>query len=141
MKYRHLKGYRYELLEMEVVLTEIKDLEIQHPLISLWKGGRLFVHPHYAWDGASGPFTQQTKTNKRGSLIHDALYQLMREGLLPRKYRKYVDQLFKQICLEDGMSKFRAWYFYKAVRMFSKKSSLPRKKPRGKIVEIPIRIK
>jgi len=140
MKYRRLDGYKYELLDTEAVDTIIRDVEVSIPrngdirYICLWESGRLFVFPHYMWDGPSGP-TLDTKTFMRGSLIHDALYQLMREGLLDRKYRKYTDQLLRRICIENGMARWRAWYVYHSVRTFGKKSSKPRKRPRGQIVE------
>jgi len=54
----------------------------------------------------------------RASLVHDALYQLMREDHLPRELRKLVDDLMRAHLLEDGMSRFRAWYSYRAVRFF-----------------------
>lgn len=139
MKYRHLDGYKYELLDTVVVDTGIKGVDVSVPsnsdgmYICLWPSGRLFVFKDYMWDGPSGP-TFDTKTFMRGSLIHDALYQLMREGLLDRKYRKCADQLLRKICLEDGMAKWRARYVYWAVRKFAKKSSMPREKPRGKVV-------
>lgn len=141
MKYRHLEGYKYEVLKTEVVDTEIKGVEVSIPsnddgmYVCLWLSGRLFVFPHYMWDGPSGP-TRDDETNMRGSLIHDALYQLMREGLLDRKYRECADQLFKKICLEDGMRKFRAWCWYHGVRIFAWRRVYPSKNPRGKVVEI-----
>ena len=135
MKYRHLKGYKYELLQTEAFDTEIKGYEIDTKYIALWPTGRLFIKQRYAFDGPSGP-TFDTKTFMRGALAHDGLYQLMREGKLDRKHRKCVDQLLRQICLEDDMNKFRAWYVYQAVRIFGKRTSMPSKKPRGKIVEI-----
>ncbi len=136
MRYRHLKGYKYELLETVAVDTGIKGSGIERcPYIAMWPCGRLFIFGHYAWDGPSGP-TFDTKTFMRGSLAHDALYQLMREGLLDREHRKLADQLLRKICLEDGMNRFRAWYVYKAVRVFGRWTCTPRKNPRGKIVEI-----
>lgn len=141
MKYRHLKGYEYEMLDTVVVDTGIVGEPIVHAesidyvYMSLWDTGRLFISKDYAWDGPSGP-TVHTKTFMRGSLVHDALYQLMREGKLDRKYRKRADQLLREICLEDGMNKFRAWYVYQAVRIFGDKNSKPSKKPRGKIVTL-----
>ncbi len=136
MKYRHLKGYKYELLRFVKVNVGLwRKVETKYATIG--KNGKLLIRKHYAWDGASGMFTIDTKTFMRGSLVHDCLYQLIREGYLPRElYRRYADQILREICLEDGMNKFRAWYVYKAVRIFGKKSSMPRKNPRGKIVEI-----
>ena len=72
----------------------------------------------------------------RGSLIHDALYQLMRESVLPLEFRKKADEILREVCLEDGMSKFRTWYVYKAVRMFGEKMALPGAFTRGKVIEI-----
>jgi hypothetical protein len=144
VKYRKLKGYKYELLDTVRVDIGIKGIDvyipsndIDHPYVNLWPNGELFIFKDYAWDGPSGPAIH-TKTFMRGSLIHDALYQLMREGLLARKYREKADLLLKKICLEDGMNKFRAWYVYQAVRLFAKKSSLPRKKPRGRVIDLKL---
>ena len=134
MRYRKLEGYKYDLVSKVPFKTNIKGCLIIARYISLHDNGWLWVWQHYAWDGPSGP-TIDTKNFMRGSLAHDALYQLMREGLLDRKYRKYADQLLRKICLEDGMSKFRAWYVYHAVRLFAKQSSMPRKNPRGEIVD------
>ncbi len=136
MEYRELKGYKYELMRVEQFDTTIRpEFNISRRYFILDTDGLLSVRGNYMWDGPSGP-TVDTKSFMRGSLVHDCLYQMMREGLLDRKHRKYADQLLRQICLKDGMSKFRAWYVYRAVRIFSKKSSLPRKNPRGKIIEI-----
>lgn len=132
MRYRELKGYKYEL-----VWAEEFKVNIPHPIYREYldiDAGYLTAQSHYAWDGLSGP-SVDTKTSMRGSLAHDALYQLMRDGLLDKKYREYADELLRKICLEDGMNKFRAWYIYKMVRMFGGKYILPQKNPRGKIVE------
>jgi hypothetical protein len=118
MIYRSLKNWKYELLETEV--TAVPHLRgnaaTEYFLLSK---GFLYIYPHYAWDGPSGP-TVDTKTFMRGSLVHDAICQLCEQGLIDKKYRKVGDELLRKICLEDGMSKFRAWYVYNAVRMYSK---------------------
>jgi hypothetical protein len=46
------------------------------------------------------------------------MYQLMGRGCLPKTYKEKADRLLQQICIEDGMSAFRAWYVYQAVRFF-----------------------
>lgn len=118
MKYRSLKGWKYELLEEMGCKVDIPDEGAMADYITL-DYGELTVLARYAWDGPSGP-TFDTKTFMRASLFHDALCQLIGEGLLDKKYRKYADQLLRKHCLEDGMSKFRAWYVYMAVRAYSK---------------------
>lgn len=132
--YRKLKGYKYELFEpVECVVAISGSVHTKYINIEDYV---LVIKSHYAWDGPSGP-SFDTKTFMRGSLIHDALYQLMREGEIDRKeYRGHADRLLREICLKDGMNKFRAWYVYHAVKMFSYKFSLPRKKSRGEIVVI-----
>ena len=117
MKYRNLKHWKYELLE------EMRcDVDIPVVILSDYigiNGGTLFVHDRYAWDGPSGP-TLDGPTNMRASLFHDALCQLVGEGLLDKKYRKYADELFYQHLLEDGMAKWRAWCYFQVVRAYSR---------------------
>lgn len=69
----------------------------------------------YAWDGPSGPIID-AKSTMRGSLVHDALYQLMREGHLGVEHRVMADKTLILLCQEDGMSAFRRWYIYLGVR-------------------------
>lgn len=135
LKLRKLGGYKYTVeLPYSRNVDIIRHKSLNHKYMK-WTGKVITVKMTYAYDGASGP-TLDDKTNLKAALIHDCQYQLMREGLLDRKYRKAVDQTFRRHCIEDGMGKFRAWYYYRAVRMFCKKSSLPRKSPRGQIIEI-----
>ena len=49
--------------------------------------------------------------------MHDALYQLMGDGLLPLSEREAADATLRRICLEDGMSSIRAWWVYWGVRI------------------------
>lgn len=133
MKYSKLKGYKYKL-EEDVSLTLKYTIMIQHPFVRTF-GYELLIKAGYTWDGASY-LTIDTKSSMKGSLVHDALYQMMREGLLDRAYRKYADELLRDICIEEGMWKWRAKMWYKAVQKHAYKSSLPRKNPRNKVIVI-----
>ena len=126
MKYRRLKGYKYQLAEAYYhdLPGYFYGISEQTDYIIL-VNNRLMVKEGYAWDGPSGP-TFDTKTFMRASLVHDALYQLMREGWLSRSYRGHADRLLRDICLEDGMSRVRAGYVYRAVRWFAGGSVKPR---------------
>ncbi|MDJ0785551.1 MAG: hypothetical protein QNK05_02015 [Myxococcota bacterium] len=104
--------------------------------VSLTRSGRLTLKKGYAWDGPSGP-TIDTKDFLRGSLVHDACYQLMRERLLPGRRRKPADVLLWLICLEDGMPKPRADYVYHAVRVFGGRAARPPRRPRSQILVAP----
>jgi hypothetical protein len=139
MKYQELKGYKYELAESLAVQTDIfgtrlKLLSGNIRYASLYEDGWLIIECGYQWDGMSG--VGDSKQSMRASLVHDVLYQLMREELLDRKYKDAADKLLQQMLIEDGASKLNAWICYQGVKMFGKKSTYPEKKSRGKIVEI-----
>lgn len=85
----------------------------------------LTIGEGYAWDGPSGPAIH-TLNFIRGSLIHDALYQLMRENLLDLKYRPIADSALYQACVEDGMNRWRAWYVRLSVQWFGGRHARPK---------------
>jgi hypothetical protein len=128
--YRKLKNYKYQILEKFSIQLDIKpDWDINYTFVSLSSGGVLAAKEYYAWDGPSGP-TLDTKNFMRGSLAHDALYQLMRLSALDnKKYRKSADKILRDICREDGMCSFRAWYVYWGVRIFAQASAHPQAQP------------
>ena len=110
-------GYKYQLVETYRVGITIKPPQtVVHDYITLDTDGTLSIASGYAWDGPSGP-TFDTKDFMRGSLVHDALYQLMGDGLLPLSEREAADATLRRICLEDGMSSIRAWWVYWGVRI------------------------
>jgi len=120
---RYCAGYKYQLDEDYsktnggCLQVGIYGYDIQTRFITLTRDGFLDIKNYYAWDGCSGP-TIDDETNMRGGLIHDALYQLMREGFLPIECKEIADCLLHDICLEDGMAGFRADYYYEGVKLF-----------------------
>lgn len=111
-------GYKYQLTQPYIMLLGITpDDIIDDNFIGLDKFGLLTIRAGYAWDGASS-VALDTTSFMRGSLVHDALYQLIGDGKLPAITRVYADDLLRRLCREDGMSAIRAWYVHKAVRMF-----------------------
>jgi hypothetical protein len=111
-------GYKYQLKQDYSMIIPINPAtDIDSEFISLQTDGTLTVKSGYAWDGPSGP-TIDTLNFMRGALVHDALYQLMREKYLDEKtFRKTADWLLREICRADGMSRIRAWWVYAAVRL------------------------
>jgi hypothetical protein len=122
-------GYKYQLKQNYELQIGIRPAAvIQTQFINLSVGGLLQIKKGYAWDGPSGP-TLDTLDFMRGSLVHDALYQLMREELLDRLvHRDSADRLLQRLCIEDGMSKLRAAIVYQSVSRFGDPSADPAKK-------------
>ena len=140
IKYHH--SYKYELFQRAApIQTDLTQFDISLPYIRL-KNGKLIIQAGYKWNGPSGPAID-TKNFMRGSLIHDAIYQLLRMQKLPSVYqirvlneqgelvdtikqhntRKYADELLRDLCREDGMSWLRSRWVYRAVRMFAARSA------------------
>lgn len=126
---RYRADYKYQLASDYKIHTSIYPHDdITTEFIDLDTGGTLLVRKGYAWDGPSGPVID-TEENMRASLVHDALYQLMRiEAISARTHRKAADQLFKDICKEDGVSNIRATAYYRALRKYGKPAASPQNK-------------
>lgn len=115
MKYEKI-SYKYRLLERESWILDLAETYAGEYLTL--NAGMLTIKAGYMWDGPSGP-TVDTENFMRASCVHDALYQLIREGVLPLKpHRKRADKLLLKICKEDGMGLIRRHYVYQAVRWF-----------------------
>ena len=78
---------------------------------------RMRLSPGYQWDGASGP-TYDTANTHRATAFHDAMYTLLETGVLPRKFRRQADRIFRDMLKEDGMSFVRRCLWWRGVRMF-----------------------
>jgi len=140
---KYKSGFRHQLVADAYTQTAIyPDKAIITKYGELSTDGFLIAKDGYAWDGPSGPCRfiadrlpeflrlKYLKTILRGSLFHDLIYELIRLGLLPTKWRKQGDKELKRICLEDKMCDIRAWWVYKAVRKGGSMSADPRhKKP------------
>lgn len=116
--YIKLHGYKYLLKKDYFHNVEIKGFDVATTYLELSLRGLLRIKAGYAWDGASGP-TFDTKSSMRGSLVHDAIYQLIRLKKIPYSCRKHADQLLEKILLEDGMWKLRVHCWERAVRRFA----------------------
>lgn len=124
----YTEGYKYRLERSHISFTGIKGHAASvDGWLSLDKAGVLWIREGYCWDGPSGP-SVDTKSFMRASLVHDALYQLMREGHLPLHLRGAADDLLQQHCREDGMSWLRSWYVRKAVGWFGESSAEPQQR-------------
>lgn len=121
--YKKRRKYKYNLHSDFEYAAEI---QVEKPailgLVEIDADGQLLIKKGYSWDGPSGP-TVDTKNFMRGSLVHDALYQLMREEVIAQHQRERADEILSELCIEDGMSRIRAWWVYQAVRIWGASSA------------------
>lgn len=114
---RYAEGYKYQLRRTACIQVAIRPAQtIRTDWIELTADGWLTLQKGYAWDGPSGP-AFDTPTFMRASAVHDALYQLLRLGLLAPELRAAADDEMHRICLEDGMWRLRAWWCHRGVRL------------------------
>ena len=126
IKYR--AGYKYQLAERYVHQLAFKPLFVgvvaAGPYLELVADGELTIAAGYAWDGPSGP-TFDSKSTLRGSLVHDALFQLIRLGRLSRDFIDEANREYRRICREDGMGRIRAWGHFVVLEQFGDFATRP----------------
>lgn len=129
IKYR--SGYKYQLAADYSIKTDVKARKlVDEAFIGLTKAGTLTIRKGYAWDGPSGPVID-TKENMRASLVHDALYQLLRlEFLTGKANRKRADKTFEKVCVADGVPKPIARTYYLGLRVGGEPFADPKNKKR-----------
>ena len=140
------KGYEYQLAENYERIVSIhlapRYADIEEEFIALRRNdetlqGVLQITSGYAWDGTSG-LAFDTKNFMEGSLIHDAIYQLIRMKRLPfdNATRIAADDEIILSCKEHGISWVRRRWVWRGLRVFAKSAANP--KDRRKIIELAI---
>ena len=107
IKYR--SKYKYQLAEeyrLKIPLQPKKVIETE--FINLDCDGILVVASGYAWDGPSGHLVDTTR-NMRASLVHDALYQLMRHEHLKSRRATYRVRFPPAFRLSSLSRRVRVW--------------------------------
>jgi hypothetical protein len=137
MQYRKLNSYKYLLVDDYTAQVNICPLEdLKFKFVELLTSGQLLIKEGYAWDGVTG-FLSTPKCLLRGSLIHDALYQLMRLNALNQSDRISADLMLEQACLEDGAPKTIVNCLYFVVRSFGILYSKPTSEKEVNVLEAP----
>lgn len=109
IKYKEIddEEYKYELIETYSIQTNIITSERAiDGYVVLDKSGLLTIKKRYWWDGPD--YAPDIESMMRASLVHDALYQLLRSAELDIKWRDSSDILFRDICIADGLNRFLA---------------------------------
>lgn len=112
------EGYKYQLAADFVIdishdIPPFTAVDIDTQFVRL-RCGVLTIRSGYAWDGPSGP-TIDTPSGIYASIVHDALYQMMRIGA-PPTCREAVDKLFENMLIDAGMWGVRARVWFAGVR-------------------------
>jgi hypothetical protein len=108
-KHRH---YKYETIKRVDLQTDWRlpeDVYTRRNFVVFTMDGYLTINSGYAWDGPSGP-TFDTPSTMRASLVHDAIYQLIREHRLGMWWREPADKLLGRIMLEDYVGVWPRWH-------------------------------
>jgi len=117
--YEKAGSKKYRLLEKYVdVLHFGYSSDIVNAYCAFGTAGQLIIDEGYEWDGPSGPAID-TDNFMDGSLVHDLLYQLMRENWMRPvwKYRMKADKEMRIQTKKDDMSFVRRWYTWAGVRL------------------------
>jgi len=132
----YTEGYKYQLAKDYGIQVMVfpHPADVVTDFIELTLNGQLLIKKGYAWDGASGP-TVDTKSTIRGSLIHDALYELMRKEYVSQLYRAAADMELYKAITQDGMGRVRAYWWHREVRKWAAKAASP--ESRKRICEAP----
>lgn len=145
--YRKLKGYSFATIAVfKHPVLVLKRVDFRQHYFSM-QDGVLTIEVGYAWDGSSIPLKKllrvlslglynADKYCQKASLVHDVFCQAMREGLLSKIHKAYIDGLYRDMCIAGGMSLKQASRRYKALRKFGDSGIQKRKNPRGKIVVV-----
>lgn len=131
-KTRYKKGYKYRSVGDESIQLPIQlgrgipgqkfwndDRQVWYcgRLIEITPSGVMTLMDGYSHDGCSGPAIDR-KSNHRGGKFHDGLYECIRLGLLDEfTWRPIADQIFEDLCVQDGMWEWLAEAERKVLRV------------------------
>ena len=126
-KIYYKKGFKYQLCTCYRTRTKIRlKRAILFETGNITKGGILTIYFLDACDGPSGP-TIDSRKNMRAAWEHDFFMKLFRARLLSRKkWLGYVNKRFYRILLKDGMSKTKAYLYYKGGSFGARSASKPK---------------
>lgn len=124
MKYK--SGYKYQLAETISIQTCITPpVNVSTYMLNLDPNGTLTIDRGYAWDGPSGP-TIDTKNTLTPSLMHDAIYQLIRMELIAKSWRLIADEEIGRMMKERGVWWLRRKLWVRELKKFGGPAADPR---------------
>lgn len=127
MKYSKVQ-YKYYLEETVSVQTSLRPVQsaIVPGYIFLGVDGKMIIYSRYAWDGITNGVN--FKSNRIPGLVHDATYQLIREGLIDLSLKAQSDKDLRDMMIAEGSWKWIANFFYFCVSKFGNAFATKQKK-------------
>lgn len=115
-KYRLTKSYHHALHNVpDSAKASIDDPSGDECWVRM-DGNYLFLREGYAWNGPD--VVRDRKDLMRASLVHDAGYQLIAGGHIPKKpWKRHFDNAFARIARADGLPWFLVAVVWAAVRV------------------------
>jgi hypothetical protein len=114
-----VRMFKYELLKSAYAwLPKTVYKEIKYKGGQLDKDSFLCLPAGWRWDGATGAI--DSPDILRASCFHDWGCDAIDDGVLDKEYRTPFDKMFYNLCIEDGMPLFRAFYTYTVVLKWGK---------------------
>ena len=127
--------YKYQLEHDEVFQTSLRPRsDINTRFICLTTDGVLTIKAGYAWDGVSGPI-RDTEHNHHAGLCHDALYQLMRMGMMSKSLWKEADNEFAKLCLLYGTHKVWVNIYIAGLKIANGKYANPKERKKIYVIK------
>lgn len=84
----------------------------------LLPSGCMALKKGFTWDGAD--VVRDNKINLMPSAVHDALYQMITNGSLPKKERVNADKTYTRMCRKNGQGWLMNKASYYALRLFGR---------------------
>jgi len=99
---QYLAGIKYRLDKPYRLKVKLNSDNIVCRHVS-YTDGELLIDREFVWDGVTGMWINESAA-MRGSLVHDAIYHLIRECGIDDSNAKIADDLLYQFSREDGVS-------------------------------------
>ena len=115
---KYSSGYKFQLNSDVVVQTTLRPEQqcVIQGYVFLDTDGLLYIYRGYAWNGCTN--APDTDSNFLAGLVHDALYQLIQEGILEQSFKPYADMMLRDVMIECGSNIIVSEIFYLAVKWF-----------------------
>lgn len=117
---KYSSGYKYQLKSDVIIQTSLlpESPRFIQGYVFLDTDGTLIIYRGYAWDGCTNAL--DTDSNMLAGLVHDALYQLMQEGVLDWSFKPEADNMLRDIMISQGAFRSIADLFRFAVNEFGR---------------------